>query len=30
VSDCLVDTAIIAALHGLRVAACGVPDDRPT
>jgi hypothetical protein len=28
VSDCLVDAAVIAALHGLKVAACGVPDGR--
>ncbi len=26
--DCLVDAAIIAALHGLKIAACGVPDGR--
>jgi hypothetical protein len=25
VCDCLIDVAIIAALHGLKVAACGVP-----
>ncbi len=25
VCDCLVDAAIIAALYGLKVAACGVP-----
>jgi len=30
VCDCLVDTAVIAALHGLGVAACGVPDGRST
>ena len=28
--DCLVDAAVIAALHGLKVAACGVPDGRRT
>jgi hypothetical protein len=28
VCDCLVDVAIIAALHGLKVAACGVPCGR--
>jgi hypothetical protein len=25
VSDSLVDAAIVAALHGLKIAACGVP-----
>ena len=28
VCDCLIDVAIIAALHGLKVAACGVPSGR--
>jgi hypothetical protein len=28
VCDCLVDATIIAALHGLKVAACGVPSGR--
>ena len=28
VCDCLIDVAIIAALHGLGVAACGVPSGR--
>ena len=27
VCDCLVDAAIIAAFHGLTVAACGVPSN---
>jgi len=28
VCDCLVDAAIVAALHGFKVAACGVPCGR--
>lgn len=28
--DCLVDTAIVAAHHGLKLAACGLPDQTTT